>query len=173
MLKDAEAHKAEDEKRKHVVEARNHADAALDSSEKALADHGDKVPAPGAVVTVIPSSFDKVCPSPVKGSISQLMTSMNSLIDDIWEKWQAKLEPFRAELNELLARDWQEWEIPRESDAAWPESAKTAHLEWWDGRIARQREIDASIASRAEFENLYEKPYEDKKAVRVAGPFTV
>jgi molecular chaperone DnaK len=46
MLKDAEAHKAEDEKRKHVVEARNHADAALDSSEKALADHGDKVPAP-------------------------------------------------------------------------------------------------------------------------------
>ena len=44
---------------------------------------GDKVPATGAVVTVIPSSFDKVCPSPVKGSISQLMTSMNSLIDDI------------------------------------------------------------------------------------------
>jgi molecular chaperone DnaK len=46
MLKDAEAHKAEDEKRKHVVEARNHADATLDSSEKALAEHGDKVPAP-------------------------------------------------------------------------------------------------------------------------------
>ena len=46
MLKDAEAHKAEDEKRKLVVEARNHADAAVDSSEKALADHGDKVPAP-------------------------------------------------------------------------------------------------------------------------------
>jgi len=46
MLKDAEAHKAEDEKRKHVVEARNHADATLDSSEKALADHGDKVSAP-------------------------------------------------------------------------------------------------------------------------------
>ena len=46
MLKDAEAHKAEDEKRKQIVEARNHADAALNSSEKALADHGDKVPAP-------------------------------------------------------------------------------------------------------------------------------
>jgi molecular chaperone DnaK len=45
MLKDAAAHKAEDEKRKLVVEARNHADATLDSSEKALADHGDKVPA--------------------------------------------------------------------------------------------------------------------------------
>jgi hypothetical protein len=44
---------------------------------------GDKVPKDGAVVTVVPSSFDKVCPSPIKGSISQLMTSMNSLIDDI------------------------------------------------------------------------------------------
>jgi molecular chaperone DnaK len=46
MLKDAEAHKAEDEKRKHIVEARNHADATLDSSEKALVTAGDKVPAP-------------------------------------------------------------------------------------------------------------------------------
>src|SRR5581483_2180952 len=30
-----------------------------------------------------------------------------------------------------------------------------------------------SIAAKAEFENLYDKPYEDKKKVRVAGPFTV
>jgi adenine-specific DNA-methyltransferase len=44
---------------------------------------------------------------------------------------------------------------------------------WWQARIARQREIDASIAARAEFEFLYDKPYEDKKKVRVAGPFTV
>ena len=40
-------------------------------------------------------------------------------------------------------------------------------------RIARQKEIDASIASKAEFEYLYDKPYEAKKTVRVAGPFTV
>ena len=39
--------------------------------------------------------------------------------------------------------------------------------------IARQKEIDASIAAKAEFEYLYDKPYEDKKKVRVAGPFTV
>jgi hypothetical protein len=44
---------------------------------------GDKIPKDGAVVTIIPSSFDKVCPSPVKGSITQLMSSMNSIIDDI------------------------------------------------------------------------------------------
>ena len=40
-------------------------------------------------------------------------------------------------------------------------------------RIARQREIDASIAARADFEYLYDKPYEDRSKVRVAGPFTV
>lgn len=48
-----------------------------------------------------------------------------------------------------------------------------ALLEFWDARIKRQKEIDASIAAKAEFEYLYDKPYEDKKKVRVAGPFTV
>ena len=51
--------------------------------------------------------------------------------------------------------------------------AKKLHAEWWQARIARQKEIDASIAAKAEFEYLYDKPYEDKKKVRVAGPFTV
>jgi len=39
--------------------------------------------------------------------------------------------------------------------------------------LTRQKEIDASIAAKAEFEYLYDKPYDDKKIVRVAGPFTV
>ena len=47
------------------------------------------------------------------------------------------------------------------------------HAEWWQARIARQKEIDKSIAAKAEFEYLYDKPYDDKKKVRVAGPFTV
>ena len=47
------------------------------------------------------------------------------------------------------------------------------HAEWRQARIARQREIDASIAAKAEFEYLYDKPYQDNKKVRVAGPFTV
>jgi len=39
--------------------------------------------------------------------------------------------------------------------------------------MARQQEIDKSIAAKAESEYLYDKPYIDKKKVRVAGPFTV
>ena len=97
----------------------------------------------------------------------------NSEIDVIWERWQAKLEPIRAQLNALLKQSWQEWEIPRESDAKWPDTAKKLHSAWWEARVARQQEIDKSIAAKAEFEYLYDKPYEDKKKVRVAGPFTV
>ncbi|MGY3420327.1 hypothetical protein ACVWZW_000802 [Bradyrhizobium sp. F1.13.4] len=39
--------------------------------------------------------------------------------------------------------------------------------------MARQKEIDASIAAKAEFEFLYDKPYIDSSRIRVAGPFTV
>jgi molecular chaperone DnaK len=43
MVKDAEAHAAEDKKRRELIEARNQADALIHSTEKALAEHGDKV----------------------------------------------------------------------------------------------------------------------------------
>jgi adenine-specific DNA-methyltransferase len=134
----------------------------------------------------------------------------NPLIDDIWEKWQAVLEPLREALNGALGTDWQEWQIPRELtaeqsalsvqtgpipdlpfsiadllrnlDATIPERLKPKlppatidglHIAWWRARIARQREIDASIAARADVEYLYDKPYTDPARVRVAGPFTV
>jgi adenine-specific DNA-methyltransferase len=117
----------------------------------------------------------------------------NAEIDVIWDKWQATLEPLRAQLNAALGKNWQEWEIPRELPASSTsthtaeaskndscsrlpdkgQEPKTLLTAWWEARIARQREIDASIAAKAEFEYLYDKPYENKKAVRVAGPFTV
>jgi adenine-specific DNA-methyltransferase len=96
----------------------------------------------------------------------------NAEIDVIHEKWQAKMEPLREALNKAQKK-WAEWEIPREADAGWSADSKKAHADWWAARIARQKEIDASIAAKAECEYLYDKPYEDKKKVRVAGPFTV
>ncbi len=97
----------------------------------------------------------------------------NAEIDVIWDQWQAKLEPLRETLNAALTKTWQEWEIPREADAKWPDAAKKLHAEWWQSRIARQQEIDKSIAAKADSEFLYDKPYQDNKKVRVAGPFTV
>lgn len=97
----------------------------------------------------------------------------NAEIDVIWDKFQQTLEPLHEQLNTALVKQWQEWEIPREADAKWPEAARKLHAQWWEQRIARQKEIDASIAAKADSEYLYDKPYEDKKRVRVAGPFTV
>jgi adenine-specific DNA-methyltransferase len=121
----------------------------------------------------------------------------NAEIDVIWDKFQTLLEPLREALNKALRRvepakpippsgikrksvetpaavpPYEEWEIPREADPDWPEDAIKLHADWWQQRIARQKEIDASIVAKAEYEYLYDKPYEDKKKVRVAGPFTV
>ena len=114
----------------------------------------------------------------------------NAEIDVIWAKFQPDLEALRNELNAALKTNWQEWEIPRElplpastggnnkNDSAsrtvdGGQEAKTLLTAWWQARIARQKEIDASIAAKAEFEFLYDKPYGNNKAVRVAGPFTV
>ncbi|MER9330607.1 site-specific DNA-methyltransferase [Mesorhizobium sp. M0488] len=109
----------------------------------------------------------------------------NAEIDVIWERWQGVLEPLRQELNEKLASGFEEWQIPRDLDQ-WLDGKEGAtksglvsarvrdlHKGWWEGRIARQREIDASIARAADVEMLYDRPYEDKSKVRVAGPFTV
>jgi adenine-specific DNA-methyltransferase len=98
----------------------------------------------------------------------------NAEIDVIWEGWQAKLEPLRQKLNAALKKNWEEWEIPRELSSPLPDvEVKALHKAWWEARVARQQEIDKSIAAKAEYEYLYDKPYDDKKKVRVAGPFTV
>ena len=97
----------------------------------------------------------------------------NTEIDVIWEDAQQELEPLREELNRVLGESWEEWEIPRDAEEAWPEEGVRLHAQWWEQRIARQKEIDASIAANADYEYLYDKPYEDRSKVRVAGPFTV
>ncbi|ADJ28527.1 site-specific DNA-methyltransferase [Nitrosococcus watsonii] len=115
----------------------------------------------------------------------------NAEIDVIWDNYHEKLEPLLRDLSRMIGEKWivtsrkashaslstdhslAEWEVPREFPADWPEEAKTLHQDFWRARVARQREIDASIAAKADFEYLYDKPYEDKNKVRVAGPFTV
>ena len=97
----------------------------------------------------------------------------NAEIDVIWELFQETLEPLREQINQVLGESWEKWEIPRDADSSWPDEAKKLHAQWWEQRIARQKEIDASIAAKANFEYRYDKPYEDRNKVRVAGPFSV
>lgn len=97
----------------------------------------------------------------------------NVQIDEIYDKWQQKLVPLLEKLNAALGEHWEEWEVPKEAGEKWTKEARDIHGQWWTGRIARQKEIDASIQAKAEYEQLYDKPYEDSGKVRVAGPFTV
>ena len=95
-----------------------------------------------------------------------------------WSKFQevgtseAKSAVLRA-LNQELGRDYPLDDVPDRPRDPWDPTPTDLHRRWWEQRIARQKEIDASIAAKADYEYLYDKPYENKKTVRVAGPFTV
>ena len=97
----------------------------------------------------------------------------NAEIDVIWEHWQKTLEPLREKLNQTLKETWREWQVPREVDEKWPDTAKQLHAQWWEALRARQKKIDDSIARNADVEFLYDRPYKARGVVRVAGPFTV
>jgi adenine-specific DNA-methyltransferase len=97
----------------------------------------------------------------------------NSEIDVIWERFQGQMDTIRDKISSSLGLQWDEWEVPRNPNDNWPSQIREYHDQWWKLRIARQKAIDASIASKAEFEYLFDKPYEDSQKVRVAGPFTM
>ena len=113
----------------------------------------------------------------------------NAEIDTIWQQYQPGLEELRKKINKAVGTSWQEWEIPREltdehrqqiaqnetRDGFYPadDGPENWLAFWWRDRIARQKEIDASIAAKADTEYLYDQPYTDNSRVRVAGPFTV
>jgi len=113
----------------------------------------------------------------------------NAEIDTIWEQYQPGLEDLRQKINEALRTTWQEWEIPHvltdeqhqkiaqneARDGFYPadDGPENWLAYWWRNRTDRQKEIDASIAAKADTEYLYDQPYTDNSRVRVAGPFTV
>ena len=97
----------------------------------------------------------------------------NPDIDTIHTAWQEKLEPIRTNLNKLLKTKLEDWEVPRDPEKGWPPEVQGLLKQWWDTTGERRAEIDAAIARHADSETLYDQPYEDKKTVRVSGPFTV
>lgn len=162
-----------------------------------LADSPEGQQKEGEIIRTVPSTqptYGNIRHGFVYERVPHIMLSSisrNTEIDVIYDEFQQKLEPLREQLNQALGTSWEEWEIPRDlprMNTNQHESEKEKelairvnscpfvvdlHKQWWELRIARQKEIDASIAAKADCEYLYDKPYEDKKTVRVAGPFTV
>jgi len=76
MVKDAEAHADEDKKRRALIEAKNHGEALVHSTEKTLADYGDEV-----------SAADK---SAIEAAVAELKTAMEGEdVSDIEAKTNA------------------------------------------------------------------------------------
>jgi len=104
----------------------------------------------------------------------------NEEIDTIHAAHQPVLEERRLWLNDTLGVTWEEWQVPRELPAA-ARTMQASSLqeiervlaEYWQGRRARQAQIDASIQRSSTSETLVDKPYEDRSKIRVTGPFTV
>ena len=134
-----------------------------------------------------------------QGALEPLRAELNASLNRIWKEWEIPREPgdpwsapaaaawskfqgartdeanstaLRA-LNQELGRDYALGDVPDHPRDPWESTPTDLHRRWWKQRIARQKEIDASIAAKADYEYLYDKPYENKKTVRVAGPFTV
>jgi len=69
--------------------------------------------------------------------------------------------------------EWQEWEVPFDTDPDWPkplQDALTAYRAAWR---AKMDEVNACISANAETEELVDNPEEVRGVVRVAGPFTM
>lgn len=97
----------------------------------------------------------------------------NTEIDDIHAKYAEKLEPLRAKMNRLVGQSWEEWEVPIETDPEWNREFQNLHREYMSLKGDRHRAMDKSNRKNATNKNLYDQPYEDRKRVRVTGPFTV
>jgi len=132
-------------------------------------------------------------------TLEPLRSDLNAALDQTWEEWEVpqeagdpwpepatvawnKLQVAQtdgekatalARLNHEVGRSYTLNDVPDQPRDPWDPGVTELHERWWEERIARQKEIDASIAAKAEFEYLYDRPYEDRKIVRTAGPFTV
>ena len=109
-----------------------------------------------------------------RSSLVQLaQIAHNSEIDAIWEKHEKVLAPLLVRLNALFSTEWKEWEVPLDARECWSPEQSSAHKQYWRARLSRRAEMDKSIARASEIVLRRDLPVEDKKVVRVSGPFTV
>ncbi|HEY1560903.1 MAG TPA: molecular chaperone DnaK [Caulobacteraceae bacterium] len=95
MVQEAQAHADEDKKRKDLVEARNHADALIHSTEKALGEHGDKIGAVEksaieAAVTDLKSSLEGEDPEAISAKTQTLAQASMKLGEAMYKAQQGE-----------------------------------------------------------------------------------
>jgi len=91
MRREAEAHADEDKKRKELIEARNTADNAIYTAEKALRDFGDKVPAETkskveAEVTNVKKTLESDDTAAIKSATEQLFQVVQQIGANVYQQ---------------------------------------------------------------------------------------
>jgi molecular chaperone DnaK len=94
MVKDAQSHAAEDKKRRELVEARNHADAAVHQAEKSLSDLADKVSAADrstveSAVAAVKSAQEGEDVEAIKARTNELLQAAMKLGEAMYQAAQA------------------------------------------------------------------------------------
>jgi adenine-specific DNA-methyltransferase len=97
----------------------------------------------------------------------------NPDIDSIYEQMHPAIEQTLAALNSAISKKLPEWDVPFDLPKEWPERAQKPFEDFHTARQAMQSKMDASIASHADSEILYDKPQITKNKLRITGPFSV
>ena len=110
MVKDAEANKEADKKKRESVDARNQADSLVFSTEKSLKEHGDKV-----------SAEEKKA---IEGGIADLKKSLEGTdVEDIKKKTQNLIQ-VSMKLGEAVYKSQQKSNNDNDKGAGGPKNAK-------------------------------------------------
>lgn len=118
MVKDAEANAAEDKKKRELIEAKNHADGLIDSTEKQLKEHGDKI-----------SSDDKAAIESARDALKEILGGED--LEAIKSKTQALVEA-SMKMGEAIYKAAQEKESqqPKEESGAKSDDAKVVDADF-------------------------------------------
>lgn len=105
--------------------------------------------------------------------ITMASIANNLEIDELLSRKEQKFDSILKQFNLEVNGKYVDLNFPREVINNWSATAKKLHAEFWNIESLQRHEISKSVISKADYEYLYDYPYEDKKKVRVAGPFTV
>jgi molecular chaperone DnaK len=94
MVRDAEAHAAEDKKKRELIEAKNHADSMVYQTEKSLSEFGDKIDADDkgkieAGVAALKKVMEGDDADAIKKASDELMQASHKLAEAVYAKAQA------------------------------------------------------------------------------------
>ena len=93
MVKDAEAHAADDKKRREIVEAKNAGESLVHQTEKSLADYGDKVSAADksaveAAIASLKTKLEGDDPEAIQSATNELMQASMKLGEAMYKAQQ-------------------------------------------------------------------------------------